>query len=211
MEIKYLWLQQAVYDKRLTMEKIPRERNKSDLLTKGCEKQDLAAHLKGLRMKRTSSPTSAKGMQVEVNLTEMSQSSSFRLLALMAALGPSGADATGLTTTTTTTTTLTQHNNYLDNSFNTVWAIIVTAVALFLTHAVWSTYEPKTHEPKLKGVQNASTQTDSITNVHPERIYVSPHGVCYHVDEDCDGLMHAMAVNGKRLCRLCIRVPRRGD
>eukprot|EP00971_Amphidinium_carterae_P104192 2063436-Amphidinium_carterae.1 len=71
MEIKYLWLQQAVYAGRLSIQKIPRSENRSDLFTKACDIKDLEEHLKGLNMTRTNMPTEAKGMKVGVNLEAM--------------------------------------------------------------------------------------------------------------------------------------------
>eukprot|EP00971_Amphidinium_carterae_P087692 1734985-Amphidinium_carterae.1 len=99
MEIKYLWLQQAVYAERLSIQKIPRSENRSDLFTKACDIKDLEEHLKGLNMTRTNKPTEAKGMKVGVNLEAMSASSRFRLMAMLAVAGQQLADASAVETT----------------------------------------------------------------------------------------------------------------
>eukprot|EP00971_Amphidinium_carterae_P212682 4220794-Amphidinium_carterae.1 len=100
MEIKYLWLQQAVYAGRLSIQKIPRSVNRSDLFTKACDVKDLGEHLEGLSMTRTSEPIAAKGMKVEVNLEAMSMASRFRIMALLAAANQQLADASAVGTTT---------------------------------------------------------------------------------------------------------------
>ena len=35
-------------------------------------------------------------------------------------------------------------------------------------------------------------------------LYISPHGACYHKDQDCEGLRKAKATASKRPCKTCL-------
>eukprot|EP00973_Karenia_brevis_P037130 5118797-Karenia_brevis.AAC.1 len=54
LEIRGLWLQKEVYDGKLVVEKIPREENPADLMTKALSAKDIQSRLNSMSIERCS-------------------------------------------------------------------------------------------------------------------------------------------------------------
>jgi len=208
IQIRHNWLKQSVADKRLRVDKIPRDINTSDLMTCPVTEQVLDKFLKMLNIKRAEKDSKKEEEVSHVTAARRPAAvPNFitALMTLLATLQPVSGQG--------------DHQEIQEAGWGAFYIGLILTVGILLLTTWWSCRR-RQEEPEEEPIPRATRTTGVQTEVQPvvapppppdplpAVVYVTQYGECYHTRTVCRGLRNANGQTPKRVCLWCLDVAR---